>query len=128
MGKVVPLDEQIVATLTQSCTSSAAAVVLANAEHALSELTRKANTADVASLSPLATGPQARDLRREAEDCRFDADRMEASVSALSARVADLEADERGAASAAAHAAAIAERDALAADIAEAYQIGRAHV
>ncbi|WP_277968202.1 hypothetical protein [Sphingomonas echinoides] len=121
MSKPIPLDEQIVAALTSACTSAAAAAVLEDAERLLTDLTKQADAADVASLSPLATSTEARTLRREAEDRRFDADRMEASVSALSARVSELEGEERSAARDAARIAAIAERDALASEIAEEY-------
>lgn len=121
MPKSISLDEAIVAVLTGLCTSEQAAAVLADAEAVLRDLTSQADAADVASLDPLATSAQARKLRTEAGDHRFEADRMEASVSALSARLADLKDAERAARRQAEMDAVRARRDALAADIAEQY-------
>lgn len=121
MLKKIPLDEQIVAVLRGTCTSEQAALVLADAERELSDLTQRADAADVASLSPLATAAEAKKLRTEASDHRFEADRMEASVAALQARVADLKDAEVEARRQADIDAVRAVRDALAADIAKEY-------
>jgi hypothetical protein len=121
MTRTVPLDEQIIAVLRGVCTSEQAAAVLADAQRELSDLTQRADAADVASLSPLATAAQAKALRAEASDHRFDADRMEASCSALEARLADLKDAERQAAREAEERDILRERDELAADIAREY-------
>ena len=121
MPKTIPLDEQIVATLTGICTSEQAAAVLADAENVLRDLTKQADAADVASLSPLASSAEAKRLRTEASDHRFEADRMEASVSALSARIADLKDAEREVREEAQRVATEKKRDELAADIAATY-------
>lgn len=121
MTKPVPLDEQIVAALTGPCTSDQAQAVLANARAILAELTQRADKLDVDSLSPLATATEARAKRNEASDHRFEADRMEASVSALEVRVADLRDEEAAKRRDADKAAVMAVRDELAADIAEHY-------
>jgi hypothetical protein len=121
MSKAIPLDEQIVATLTGICTSQQAASVLAEAKRTLIDLTKQADAADVSSLSPLATGAQARELRQKASDHRFEADRMEASISALEARAADLKDAEARVRREARLKEVKAVRDALAADIARDY-------
>lgn len=121
MAKPIPLDEQIVATLTGECTSDQAANVLTLAERLMADLVKQADAADVASLNPLATSTEAHALRRSASDQRFDADRMEASVSALRARLADLKDAERRGREKAAYDAAIRVRDELAAEIATEY-------
>jgi uncharacterized protein YhaN len=121
MSKPIPLDEQIVAALTEACTSEQAAAVLSDAQALLTDLTKQADAADVASLSPLATAAKARELRQAASDHRFEADRMEASVSALEARLADLKADEAAARREAEFNRVLKIRDELAADIAKKY-------
>jgi hypothetical protein len=121
MDKTIPLDEQIVAVLRQACTSDQAAAVLADARRELADLIKRADAADVASLNPLATGAEARKLRNEANDHRFEADRMEASVSALDARLSELRSAEVRAQRQAEERDIIAERDELAADIAREY-------
>ena len=121
MSKPIPFDEQIVATLTTDCTSVQAAEVLDEAQKVLADLTKQADAADVASLSPLASSAEARKLRQTANDYRFEADRMEASVSALTSRLADLK-DAEAANRRQADADAVrAIRDKLAADIAKDY-------
>lgn len=121
MSQPIPLDEQIVASLTEIWPSNQVAAVLSSARRALSDLTRRADAADVDSLSPLATAVEAKRLRDEAGNHRFDADRMEASVSALEARVAEMQSAEKRARREAAMADALKERDELAADIAREY-------
>ena len=121
MAKTVPLDEQIIATLTGLCKSDQAAAVLADAEDVLRDLTGQADKADVASLNPLATAAEARTHRQKANDARFEADRMEASVAALQSRLADLKDAEAEARRDAARLEAMNVRDALAAEIAKEY-------
>jgi hypothetical protein len=121
MTKSIPLDEQIVASLTEVWPSEQVAAVLASARAELSDLTRRADAADVASLNPLATAAEAKKLRTEGGNHRFDADRMEASVSALEARVTQMEAREQRARREARQAEALKERDELAAVIAREY-------
>lgn len=121
MPKTIPLDEQIVAVLTQNCTSDQAAAVLADAKHVLTDLIKRADEADIASLNPLATTTEAREIRQAASDHRFEANRMEASVTALEARVAELKNAEADAARQAKYDAAVKVRNELAADIARDY-------
>jgi hypothetical protein len=115
------LDERIVGILTKPCRSAEAAETRAEAEEELSRVTAEADAADIASLSPLATAADAHKLRAKAADLRFEGDRLEAQVSALSARVADLKDEERRSVEQAERDDAIAERDRLAADIAAEY-------
>jgi len=121
MTTTIPLDEQIVASLTEVWPSGQVAAVLASARRELSDLTRRADAADVASLSPLATAIEAKKLRDEAGNHRFDADRMEASVSALEARLAEMKGAENQARRDAERRDALKARDELAADIAREY-------
>lgn len=121
MSENLPLDERIVAVLTKPCTASEAAEVYVAAEAALTEMGARADEADAASLSPLATRGNAAELRGRANELRFEADRLEASVAALSARVATLSELEKRTAESEERAAALAERDELAADIREHY-------
>lgn len=121
MAKSIPLDEQIVAALTAPHFSEQVQAVLTAAKEQLGNLTKLADTADVASLNPLATTSQALALRQRAADHRFEADRMEASVSALEARVSELREDEQDARDREAKDTALKERDNLAADIAREY-------
>lgn len=117
----VPLDQQAIDALSKPCSSADAAAVLALAEEALAGLNAQAAASDQASLSPLASHAKAVQLRREAGEYRFEADRMDATVTALRSRVDELTLAEKRAAFAIAEAAAIAERDELAADIARDY-------
>ena len=121
MAKPIPLDEAIVAVLTQSTTADTGAAILVEAGKTLADLIRQADTADVESLNPLCTNTQARERRGRASDLRFEADRMEASVSALESRVSELREAEQDARAEEAKAAALKERDELAADIAREY-------
>jgi hypothetical protein len=121
MRKTIALDDQIVTILTKPCASDKAAEVLAEAEAKLTELTERADGADTASLSPLASAAKAHELRQEASDHRFAANRMEASVSSLRERLAELKEAEAEAARAAEYDETIKERDTLAADIARDY-------
>jgi hypothetical protein len=116
-----PLDQHIVDVLTRDCSADAAAAVRELAERALAGLVGEADAADVASLSPLANRQQAADLRSKATDLRFEADRLEASVSALCARVAELRELEESDYKQQQRNAALAERDALAGEIADRY-------
>jgi len=116
-----PLDERIVAALTKSCTVEEAAAVRTAAEEALADLSAEADAADVASLSPLATRGQAEEWRGKATELRFEADRLEASVSALSVRLANLRDAERKATENIERSAARAERDRLAVEISTQY-------
>jgi hypothetical protein len=115
------LDERIVDALTKHCTSLDTAAVQREAEDELSRVTAEADAADVASLSPLATAKDAHQLRAKAADLRFEADRLNAQVAALNARFTELRDAERRSAADAERAAAIAERDKLADDIAAQY-------
>lgn len=119
MAKIIPLDERIVQVLRGICTCLEASAVLRDAEASLTELTAKADAADVASLSPLATSAQAHELRQRAGDYRFEADRMEASCSAIRARIEDLRELEARQQAEQRYAEARAERDALAQHITE---------
>lgn len=73
------------------------------------------------ALSPLLAMQEAVAQRAAANDLRFESDRLDASVSALRARVADLRQAEAQAVHNAERDAALAERDELAGDIAEHY-------
>lgn len=116
-----PLDQRIVETLTQPCTSSDVAAVLADAQEHFAGLEARAEAADNESLSPLLSMVDAAEKRRIASELRFESDRMDASISALKTRGAELRDAEQAEALAELRAAAIEERDALAADIAREY-------
>jgi hypothetical protein len=113
-----PLDERVVDALTKPATHQEVAAVRDAAEHDLAGMLAEADAADAASLSPLATRAQATELRTKANDLRFEADRLEASVSALNARILDLREAERANGAAERLAVVTKERDELAAEIA----------
>lgn len=118
MAKPIPLDEQIIAALTRPCRSDEARSVLDSALTALRDLSARADEADVASLNPLAPAREAMAHRSRAGDLRFEADRLDASVSALRERVDELSDAEAAVRTEAAEAAVRATRDELAAEIA----------
>jgi hypothetical protein len=116
-----PLDERIVAALKNECTSAEVATIRADAEEELARIGAEANSIEAATLSPLATNAQAQSLRAKATDLRFDADRLEASVGGLTVRIAELKDAEWRRTSEEKRQAALADRDALAAEIAQEY-------
>lgn len=115
------LDQAVIDVLSKPCTAAHARAVLDRAEEERGSLQTEADAADVASLSPLATRAHALELRGKANDLRFEADRLDASVSALSVRLDELEKGEARSIRRREADAATVERDALAADIAEKY-------
>ena len=115
------LDERIAKVLSQPCDSAEAQAVLDAAEAEFRTLEAKADALDGEALSPLLTLADAVAKRAAASDLRFHSDRMDASVSALRARVGQLRQSEATAARDAARDAAIEERDELAGEIAGRY-------
>ncbi len=115
------LHQTIVATLTQDCTAADAESALGRAQQALEAAAEVAEVAEWEILSPLLTTAQAEQKRKTAADAQFAAERLQASVTALTERVEALRDAERAAAAEAKRASAIAERDALVADIRKHY-------
>lgn len=115
------LSERVVEALSGPVTSGDVAAVLAEAEAEFRGLEERADALDTEALSPLLTLADASAKRSAAADARFLSDRLDASCAALRVRRDELAEAERLAAIEAERAAALAERDALAADIAETY-------
>jgi hypothetical protein len=117
------LDERVAKALSEPCNSAEAQAVLEAAEAEFRTLEAKADALDGEALSPLLSLPEAVAKRAAASDLRFQSDRLDASVSALRARVSELRQSEAKAERDAARDAAIEERDELAGEIAERYPV-----
>lgn len=121
MSNPATLDKRIVNALTKPLMAHEARAVLTEAEAVFADLERNADELDAKALSPLLDSAEARTIRQQAAELRFESDRLDAGVSALRARVSELEEAEAEATRQKEYDAALLERDKLAGEIAKEY-------
>lgn len=107
--------------LAKPATSAELAAAITKAEAEQARLEAESTTARTEALDPLASAAQAAKCRARSEDLRFEADRMAAKLDLLRKRHVNAVAAEKAAAQNAEYDAAVAERDALAKELADTY-------
>src|SRR5262245_24655711 len=115
------LDERIAAAFADGATSSGVADLIAEAESAAITSGEEAGAARTRALDPTLSASDMAVARRAMEDAAFSRDRLQEATRRLSERRHELKLQEEQARRCAAYDAALAERDKLAAELAEVY-------
>jgi len=115
------LDERVAAAFADGATSSGVADLIAEVEAAAVASGENAETARSRALDPALAAPDVAAARRDMEDASFRRDRLQQAVRRLGERRHELKVQEERTRRRAAYDAVIAERDALAAELAEIY-------
>ncbi len=115
------INDSIRAALTELISSVDARGLLAKANEERARLEAAVTAARRAALDPLATQDAAVASRQQLERLTFDRDRLDSQIAALERRISELVDEESAAAAERAYQAAKAERDELAATIADRY-------
>lgn len=115
------LADRIRSALTESLSSADIAAVIVDVEADVETLTAKAGEAERVGLDPLASAKDIAAARASAADAEFELKRLNVAAERLAARLEEAKSAEQHARDDAAYDAAIAERDALAADLSKQY-------